>query len=62
MREALKAMWQFLGVQSLRTSVYHPQMNGLIEQFNGTQKKMLRKYMAPNGTDWPAWLHFLFVV
>lgn len=42
--------------------VYHPQMTGLIEQFYGTLKKMLQKYMAENGTHLPLWLPFLLFV
>ncbi|KAK3726525.1 hypothetical protein QZH41_004646 [Actinostola sp. cb2023] len=31
-----------LGVTRIKTSVYHPQANGLVERFNGTLKHMLR--------------------
>lgn len=34
-------MWRLLGLHPLRTSVYHPQTNGLEERFNGTLKQML---------------------
>ena len=32
-----------------RTSVYHPQTNGLIEHFNKTLKQMLRKAIVDDG-------------
>lgn len=31
MSKVLQAMWHLLGVLPLRTSVYHPQINGLVE-------------------------------
>ncbi|XP_035287492.1 uncharacterized protein LOC118234816 [Anguilla anguilla] len=41
-----------LRVQHLRTSVYHPQTDGLVERFNQTLKRMLRKIVAADGKDW----------
>lgn len=59
MSEVLQAVRQFLGVQPLRTSIYHPQTNGLVEQFNGTLKHMLIKFVSDSGKDWPQWVPFL---
>lgn len=38
MSEVLQVIQWFLGVQPLRTSMYHPQTNGMLEWFNGTLK------------------------
>lgn len=47
MSEMFKQLWELL-----HTSVYHPHMNGLVEQFNGTLKQLLRTYVAENDWDW----------
>lgn len=59
MSVVLRPMWHFLGVQPLRTSVYHPQTNRFVERFNGTLKCMLRKLVGDSRKDWPQWLPFL---
>lgn len=59
MSNILQAMWHFLGVQPLQTSVYHPQTKELVERFNRTLKHMLQNYVAENGLDWSLWLPFL---
>lgn len=53
MSKVLMQMWHLLDDQPLHTTVYHPQMNGLVEHFNGALKQMLRKYLGQNGKDWP---------
>lgn len=59
MSEVFQAVWQFLGVQPLQTSVYDLQTNGLVERFNGTLKQMLRKFVSESGKDWLQWVPFL---
>lgn len=54
----LQAVWCLLGVSPLRISVYHPQTNGLVEQFNGTLKWMLHKFIGENGRNWPPWIPY----
>lgn len=34
-----------LGVIAIRTSPYHPEIDGLVERFNQTLKRMLRKFV-----------------
>lgn len=60
MSEVLQAVWQFLGVEPLRMSVYHTQTNGLVERFNESLKRMLRKFIGENGRDWPQWIPYPF--
>lgn len=59
MSEELQAIWQFLGVQPLQTSIYHQQMNRLVERFKGTLKWMLQMFVSENGKGWPQWVPFL---
>ena len=43
---------KLLDIKKLNTSPYHPQANGLVENFNGTLKKMLKCYAQEEPTDW----------
>ena len=45
----MKELLSLLQVKRLRTSVYHPQTDGLGEQFNKTLKQMLKKAMSVDG-------------
>lgn len=47
-----------LKVKQLRTSVYHPQTDGLVERFNQTLKQMLR-LVAVDGRDWDLMLPYV---
>ncbi|XP_067824107.1 scaffold attachment factor B1-like isoform X2 [Heptranchias perlo] len=47
--------------KQLRSTPYHPQVNGLVERFNGTLKQVLRTYAEQNPYDWDEKLqYFLF--
>lgn len=52
MGKTLKALWRLVGFQPLRTSVYHPQTNRLVQRFNSTLKQMLRKFVKEGRRDW----------
>ena len=52
-------MYDFLHVKRIRTSPYHPQMDGLTERFNGTLKSMLRKFVNKTGKDWDEYIPYL---
>ncbi|KAI2644445.1 Retrovirus-related Pol polyprotein from transposon 17.6 [Labeo rohita] len=43
---------RLLRVKQLRTTVYHPQTDGLVEHFNQTLKQMLRRVAAEDKRDW----------
>ena len=36
MSRTLRELYELLGIQSIKTSMYHPQTDGLIERFNKT--------------------------
>lgn len=48
-----------LKVKQLRTSVYYPQTDGLVECFNQTLKKMLRRVVTEDGRDWDLMLPYM---
>lgn len=48
-----------LQVHHLRTSVYHPQTDRLVERFNQTLKRMLKKVVAEDEHDWDLMLPYV---
>lgn len=42
-----------------RTSIYHAQMNCLVEHFNQTLKMMLKRVVAEDGRDWDLMLPYV---
>lgn len=48
-----------MGVQPLSTSIYHPQTNDLVEQFNGILKHMSHKFALTMSPHWPCSLLLL---
>lgn len=55
----LKEVYHLLGIKGIRTTPYHPQIDGMVERFNKTLKAMLHKFVESTGADWDQWLPFL---
>ncbi len=62
MSRTLTKLYGLLGIKSIRTSVYHPQTDGLVERFNRTLKTMVRKFVKEDAKNWDRWLEPLFAV
>ncbi len=52
MSRLMADLCQLLRVKQLRTTVYHPQADGLVERFNQMLKQMLRRVVAEDKRDW----------
>lgn len=55
----MKDLCGLLRIKPIRTSVYHPQTDGLVERFNQTLKAMLRKVISQDGKEWDLLLPYL---
>ncbi|XP_057214591.1 uncharacterized protein LOC130569165 [Triplophysa rosa] len=63
MSRTLRELYGLLGIKTIRTSVYHPQTDGLVERFNRTLKTMIRKFVHEDAKNWDKWLEpLLFAV
>ena len=52
-------LYDQLGITKIQTSVYHPEANGLVERFNGTLKRMLKKFVRERVKNWDKFLPYL---
>ncbi len=59
MSRLMADLFQLLRVKQLRTTVYHPQTDGLVERFNQTLKQMLRRVAAEDRRDWDQMLPYV---
>ena len=50
--DMMKEVHRLLSIRAIRTSPYHAQCNGLCEKYNGTLKKMLRRMVQEQPTEW----------
>ncbi|KAJ8044259.1 hypothetical protein HOLleu_11669 [Holothuria leucospilota] len=54
--DLMKEIARLLSLKQLHTSPYHPICNGLVEKFNGTLKRMLRRMCKERPRDWDRYL------
>ncbi|XP_067293545.1 uncharacterized protein [Pseudorasbora parva] len=59
MSRLMADLCRLLQVKQLRTTVYHPQTDGLVERFNQTLKQMLRRVAAEDKRDWDLMLPYV---
>uniref|UniRef100_A0A8C5N2U3 ribonuclease H n=1 Tax=Leptobrachium leishanense TaxID=445787 RepID=A0A8C5N2U3_9ANUR len=59
MSKVTKELCRLFKISHLRTSVYHPQTDGLVERFNKTLKNMLKKVVDKDGRNWDFLLPYL---
>lgn len=52
----MRDVYRMLGIQGITTTPYHAQANGLVERFNGTLKRMLKKLAMEKPSDWDRWI------
>ncbi len=63
MSRAISELYELLGIKSIHTSVYHPQTDGLLQQFNRTLKSTVCKFVREDAKNWDKWLEpLLFAV
>ena len=60
--ELVAEMYRLLHINSLCTSLYYPQTDGMVERFNGTLKEMLRKCATTDGKDWDCLLPYVLFI
>lgn len=47
----LRELYWLVGIKSIRTSIYHPQTDGLAERLNKTLKSMICKFVHKDGRN-----------
>ena len=50
---------QVLEIDKIRTTLFHPQFDGLVERFNRTLENMLSKFVSETERDWDAFVPLL---
>lgn len=59
MSDLMTQVCKLLKIHKLCTTPYHPSAKGLVENFNGTLKKMLKSYAQKQPTNWDKYIPYL---
>ncbi|XP_064081439.1 uncharacterized protein LOC135198014 [Macrobrachium nipponense] len=54
--EIMEEVYRLLSIRMINTTPYHAMCNGLVERFNGTLKKMLKRMCSEQPKEWPRFL------
>ncbi|PIK52140.1 hypothetical protein BSL78_10987 [Apostichopus japonicus] len=54
--DVMKEVSRLLSLRQLTTTPYHPICNGLVEKFNGTLKRMLKRMCEERPSDWDRYI------
>ncbi len=57
----MKQLCEWLGIERVKTSLYHPETNGAVERMHSTMKGILGKCIS-DGSDWVDQLNFVMYV
>ena len=57
--KVVKQFFQTTGVHQIRTSLYHPETDGMVERFNSTLKRLLRNLTQNDKVEWDKCLLFV---
>ena len=52
----MNEVMRLLSIKAVHSTIYHPMSNGLVEKFNGTLKRMLRRMSAERPKDWDRYI------
>ena len=56
--QLMTQLYELLGISHIKTLVYHPEANGLVERFNRTLKRML-KFVKNQTDNWDKYLPYV---
>jgi transposase InsO family protein len=57
--ELIQQMCSKLQIRQIFSSVYHPEANGLVERWNGTMKRCLKKFVCKHPKEWDHYLKYI---
>ena len=57
--KTMRQFCQITGIHQMKTFPYRPQIDGMVERFNSTLKRLLRKLTQTHNTEWDECLPFV---